>query len=647
MCAASERELEGLPRDSTLAADAVIAQLQTGRDAAQACAAAPAPALLSKLEAAYRTGQVRLSSMEWEARLVKERNQTAKEVLAGADRALRSPALTTLRQLLGEADQFAKAAALLPQDLLRRWKELDNGRVAVAARLSAVRTTLRTPDDYGRAALLSARIDQLAGAEPNPSMSVLANENVQRAGADLQASIRSIEAFLGPDCKRVADRFQRTADALDSDFSAADAAWRVTNLPGRMEACRASIAAASQKPALVAVPDLKGMPAAAVINVLRNAGLSWGGPQAAGHASSPALVGMVTHTLPPAFSMVPPGTPVVAFVWQEVLPPAPAPTPPVAPVPVPPTRLTQATVPTLGGLPSRLSMNVAIIASGLIPVYVGVDPTATGGQPGQFAGQDPAPGSQVPFGSQVRFGIYEVPAVRPPLLPTLPPVVAPPPVAATGGVPNVYGDTLERAQAKLEAAGLSVGGITYGDRPLTAELAGRVYYQDPPAGSRVRPGSKVALRQYGPLTSAPPPTVTPPPPPVVAGPTGAVQGNCATGEGPIGCTGSFAGNVYLACDGIAPANYPSTFTLRANGSAELQIPSPGNKPFTVIGTMDRSGRVQVDRTEEGVRHRWVAQFARSALAGGGGRLTGSGNYEANIDIVDVRMKRCTGMFSLK
>ena len=130
-------------------------------------------------------------------------------------------------------------------------------------------------------------------------------------------------------------------------------------------------------------------------------------------------------------------------------------------------------------------------------------------------------------------------------------------------------------------------------------------------------------------------------------PVGTGQANCVTNEGPIGCTGSFAGNVYLVCDGgVAPGNYASTFTLRANGSAELQIPSPGNQPYTVVGTMDRSGRVQVDRQDDGVRHRWVGQFSRVA-AGAGGRLSGSGTYEATINIVDVRMKRCTGQFTLK
>ena len=117
-----------------------------------------------------------------------------------------------------------------------------------------------------------------------------------------------------------------------------------------------------------------------------------------------------------------------------------------------------------------------------------------------------------------------------------------------------------------------------------------------------------------------------------------------------GCTGTFAGQLALQCDGgLAPSNHSSTFTLRANGSAELQIPAPGSsQPYTVVGTMDRNGRVQVDRQENGVTHRWVGQFARVAASmPGSGRLTGTGNYEARVNITDVRITRCTGQFSLR
>jgi hypothetical protein len=48
-----------------------------------------------------------------------------------------------------------------------------------------------------------------------------------------------------------------------------------------------------------------------------------------------------------------------------------------------------------------------------------------------------------------------------------------------------------------------------------------------------------------------------------------------------------------------------------------------------------------------VRHRWVGQFGRVAAGAGGARLGGSGNDEANINIVDVRITRCTGQFTLK
>ncbi|MEY4429122.1 MAG: hypothetical protein RLZZ182_1811, partial [Pseudomonadota bacterium] len=224
------------------------------------------------------------------------------------------------------------------------------------------------------------------------------------------------------------------------------------------------------------------------------------------------------------------------------------------------------------------------------------------------------------------------------------PVQAPP--TASGGVPYLVGDTLERAQAKLEAVGMRVGGITLGDRPPSPDLAGKVYFQDPVAGSPIIRGGGVALRQYGLMGAAPPPQASPPIAP--PGSVGPAQGACQTTEGPIGCTGTFVGTIHLACDGgVAPGTYTSTLTLRANGSAELQVPAPGAQPFVVVGVMDRSGKVQVDRQEPGVRHRWVGQFGRVAAGAGAARLSGSGNYEAHINIVDVRITRCTGQFTLR
>ena len=228
-------------------------------------------------------------------------------------------------------------------------------------------------------------------------------------------------------------------------------------------------------------------------------------------------------------------------------------------------------MPNLGGLPSRLAIDIAIVASGLIPAYQTVTPVPYG-MAGRFAGQLPNAGDKVPYGSVVRYGVYEAAQAAPTAPAASPPVaMLPATPAPSGGVPSVIGDSLKFAQAKLEAAGLRVGGITKGDRPPNEAWAGRVFYQDPAAGSRVRPGGGVALRQYGPMTAGPPVVAPPPVPPPVAGPVSTVQPNCAGNDGPIGCTGSFTGNVYLACDGIAPANYASTFTLRANGSAELQI----------------------------------------------------------------------------
>ena len=646
LCGRGIKGVEQISREYSGWAQGVITSLQHGRDLAEICQRSPAANAVTMIE--YHEAQANTGLKVLRETLLREQTSLAKlnRDAAAMAQALKAPGMVALKKAVADAERAAEAVSTAGEALLKRQADLASGKLSVSGKLDKLRTLLRTPQEIAQAQPLKTRIDALTLPDWNVAItSSQAPVDAQTPAASLQRSLDKLQRVEEPACKKLRDDYRLAVDAMDTEFFAADAAVRVNNLKGRAADCKTSWEAANSKPTLVAVPNLQGLPPGAMANTVRNAGLTWGGPAAAGIAPAPGLGGQLAKQEPVAFSMVAPNTPVIAYIWQDPPQPPPPPPPPVVPVvPPPPPAERLARVPALGGLSSKLAIDTAIIFSGLVPAYQTVVAVPTGME-GRFAGQYPDPGTLVPFGSAVRYGIYATAA--PPQTYPLPPV-APPPVATSGGIPSVYGDSLERAQGKLEAVGMRVGGITKGASPPSAEWAGRVYYQDPAAGSPIRRGGGVALHQYGPMSSTvtAPPMVNPPPP-TVPGPVGTGQPNCATNEGPIGCTGTFAGNVYLACDGgVAPGNYASNFTLRANGSAELQIPSPGNQPYTIVGTMDRSGRVQVDRQDDGVRHRWVGQFSRVA-AGAGGRLSGSGTYEATINIVDVRMKRCTGQFTLK
>jgi beta-lactam-binding protein with PASTA domain len=65
-------------------------------------------------------------------------------------------------------------------------------------------------------------------------------------------------------------------------------------------------------------------------------------------------------------------------------------------------------------------------------------------------------------------------------------------VASAPVVPNVKGDTAAAAAQALQAAGLSLGRISYATDWLCNDI-GRVLNQNPPAGATVYYGSAVAI----------------------------------------------------------------------------------------------------------------------------------------------------------
>ncbi len=88
---------------------------------------------------------------------------------------------------------------------------------------------------------------------------------------------------------------------------------------------------------------------------------------------------------------------------------------------------------------------------------------------GKVAALDPAPGSIVPVGSEVRVSVSQGP---PPKL----------------GVPSVTGLTVAQARKVLEEAGFDVS-----VRQLVSNDSARVVTQFPIAGREVDPGSTVTL----------------------------------------------------------------------------------------------------------------------------------------------------------
>jgi hypothetical protein len=121
------------------------------------------------------------------------------------------------------------------------------------------------------------------------------------------------------------------------------------------------------------------------------------------------------------------------------------------------------------------------------------------------ASQDPLAETKVERGRAVSVSIWQGPIAPPP---TGSEATPEPTVASgrNGGVPNVVNDSLDQAVAKLEAAGLRVGSVTRGGKPPRSDLAGRIYFQNPPAGSPLPANRQVAVKQYD-KAEAEPPTV--------------------------------------------------------------------------------------------------------------------------------------------
>lgn len=132
-------------------------------------------------------------------------------------------------------------------------------------------------------------------------------------------------------------------------------------------------------------------------------------------------------------------------------------------------------VPDLSALRSVSEMQATLTQAGLLGRFVEGPVPETPERTNRVQGQNPGPGSRVPRGSTVTVTIYKRPC---------------PPV------PSFIGMTVESASGFIDQCGLVVGGVELANNPPTPEQAGKVFYQEPAAGSPLVTGTRVLLKRY-------------------------------------------------------------------------------------------------------------------------------------------------------
>jgi beta-lactam-binding protein with PASTA domain len=295
----------------------------------------------------------------------------------------------------------------------------------------------------------------------------------------------------------------------------------------------------------VAVPNLRDSAVAAAAAALRRAGLQLGAITSVPTDGDP---GTVISQLPPADTAVDTGTSVSIIVG----------------------------IARLVRVPPLVGLRVEGAESTLSGAGLGVgrvDRTETDGQAGMVLSQDPYAGARVKPGSAVALRIS---SARPKV-----------------EVPDVRGQTLPSADAKLHAAGLGPSTV---DSLVRPDGKGTVIAQQPPAGDSVVPGTPVALsvtvaRPIVPAPDHATPIVPPPKQsPLLAVPnvlgldSAEAQGALATGGFQLGLvdrkeSDSLAGSV-ISQSPPAHAKRPrgTPVSITVGKSRSLTVPSLVGKP---------------------------------------------------------------------
>lgn len=262
------------------------------------------------------------------------------------------------------------------------------------------------------------------------------------------------------------------------------------------------IAKASQSPTPTAdeviVPDVTGLTDPSKMTAAANqAGMK---PSLVASTEPPAANGggVVVRQNPAAGSKAQRGDSLTIFLSQRKVTAA-TPTPLPSPVASPSAKMgDEATVPSIPAGVTVAEAKATLTAAGLTVGF-----NAQGGKPStqdlEFkttGSQDPPGGSKAKRGTTVTVSIYQKyeTAVSP--TPTPEPT---PPTAALGTMPDLVGLTLDQAVSRLSGK-MRIGSDEAGTRkPPTPEDAYRIYYQSPPAGTKLDPDVEtvVSVKRYG------------------------------------------------------------------------------------------------------------------------------------------------------
>lgn len=405
--------------------------------------------------------------------------------------------LERTRETLDDLQRAAAGAAAHMANARAAAARLKAGHAAAVTRLNELRARKAlTPAQFGRTVEPRRRLTPLPfDLEPPNDPALLARRDADAMNQQWQQLQARAALFGKQGCSDARAGFPRAVDTVEANLAALAFTVTRADLPGLAQTCRDRVAngplkglpgnaptapAAQASPAadnaMVTVPDVAGVPRPQWPQAVQAAGLSWGGEiQVAQPAPSAAKSqGFASQSLIPG-TQVRRGVPLSVFVWGPYVaaPGDQATSTPAteAPTAVPPASTTGPSI------WERLLRGAAAATPGIVAAVQ------------QSRGQRPAPSA---------------PAVTPAAVPQAPPQ----PAAAGTGVPNVWGDSLEQAQRKLEAAGVALRGISRGGKPPSPDLSGRVYHQNPAAGTAVMRGMAADLMIYDNDRSA----VTPPAP---------------------------------------------------------------------------------------------------------------------------------------
>ena len=573
LCNAVLQETQKLQQEADRREKKAINLLDRARQGIEKCtsAAQADEAMTHYTQGAAETGAMLAASQRARIRL----NQMGPQPEAN------TPALTDYSALLKraaeQAGQAAGAAQQAMQELASKLVELKGGKARATARLSAVRARKQlSAAHYAMLNTLAGRLAALEAGLPGTDQAKFARERANSAAKWRTDAEKSYAGFDPQTCFVARKQFTQAVENYENNHTAVTMALaNISNLPKLADECRQRVLAAANAP--VPVPDLSGVPSSDMARVVRASRLAWGGLTPAGPAPRADLANRYASQQPGAGKLAAPGSPVQAFIWQAYQ----APPPPVPPPPPPeqqtggPAPAQLVTVPNLARHTGRAAMESALYAAGLTPAFSNPAVATPKGMQGKLSGQFPVPGARVLRGSEVVFGVYPAAEAQSTPVPSAPFD----PAVAAGGVPGVIGDSLEVAQAKLEAAGLHVGGISRGGRaPTKPEQAGRIYSQSPGAGSPLPRNRAVALWQYDNYEA--PVAQTAPGSPAALGSPGAPGSSGSSGSsGSPGSTGSPGSPGSPNAGGILGDVAPPVVTYGGSTQpAQQPTPPPGSMP---------------------------------------------------------------------